>query len=105
MKLAVIKTGGKQYKVKKGDVLKFEKLPGEKDTEIIFDKVLLTSDGEEGKELQIGSPFIKGAQVKAKIMTQGRARKVTGIKYKPKIRYRIKYGHRQAFTQVKILAV
>ena len=104
MKFAVIKTGGKQYKVKKGDVLKVEKLDGEKDAEIIFDKILLTSD-ETGKELQIGDPYIKGAEVKAKIMKQGRTRKVTGIKYKPKVRYRIKYGHRQAFTELKIATV
>ena len=104
MKLAVIRTGGKQYKVKKGDILKVEKLSGEKDTELTFDKVLLTSD-ETGKDLQVGNPYVKDAKVKAKIMEQGRARKVTGIKYKPKVRYRIKYGHRQAFTQVKISAV
>ena len=104
MKLAVIQTGGKQYKVKKGDVLRVEKLPGEKDKEITFDKVLLISD-KAGKEFQLGDPYVKGAKVKAKVMEQGRARKITGIKYKPKVRHRIKYGHRQMFTQVKILEI
>lgn len=104
MKIAIIKSGGKQYKVQTGTVLKVEKLAGEKNSDIIFDKVLLISD-EAGNDLQLGNPYLANAQVKAKILEQGRAKKVTGIKYKPKVRHRIKFGHRQMFTKVQILAV
>lgn len=97
----VIKTGGKQYKVKKGDTLKIEKLAQDMGKLIEFDKVLLVSDGTE-KGTKIGQPYIEGAKVTAEILEQGRAKKVTIIKYKRKTRYRRKRGHRQPFTKVKI---
>ncbi|MBU2575526.1 50S ribosomal protein L21 [Patescibacteria group bacterium] len=101
---AVIKTGGKQYKVKKGDKLKVEKLDAEKDKSIDFDEVLLVAD-EKGEDVKIGAPLVKGAKVSAKVLEQGRAKKIDVIKYKRKIRYKKKYGHRQLFTEVLIQAI
>ncbi len=100
-KLAVIKTGGKQYLVKPGDKLKVEKLPQDEGKSFNFDKILLLVDG---KELKIGCPYLKNAKVKAKVLTQGRARKIKVTHYKPKTRYYKTYGHRQPYTQVKILS-
>lgn len=97
---AIIETGGKQYKVAAGDSLKVEKLAEAKAKgEVVFDKVLLMADGEK---VQIGNPYLKGATVTAKFEEEGRAKKITVIKYKAKSRYRIKNGHRQPFTKVKI---
>ena len=93
MTIAVIKTGGKQYKVSKDEVLKVEKLKGEKGDKIKFDKVLLISD-EKGAKLQVGQPLIEGHAVEAEIIEQGRDKKVIIIKYKRKTRYRRKQGHR-----------
>ena len=100
---AVIKTGGKQYKVKEGEVLKIEKIAGAAGDKIDFE-VLLLAD-EEGKDVKIGKPLVSGAKVVAEILEQGRARKVNIIKYKPKVRYRRKAGHRQMYTKVKIASV
>ncbi|MFA6253679.1 MAG: 50S ribosomal protein L21 [Candidatus Paceibacterota bacterium] len=96
---AIIETGGKQYKVAAGDSLKVEKLPKTDKGEVIFDKVLLVADGEK---VQVGDPYLKGATVTAKFEEDGRAKKIVVIKYKAKSRYRIKTGHRQPFTKVKI---
>ncbi|OIO49380.1 MAG: 50S ribosomal protein L21 [Parcubacteria group bacterium CG_4_9_14_0_2_um_filter_41_8] len=98
---AVIKTGGKQYKVKKGDKVKIEKLDIEEGKQVNFDEVLLVSD-KEGEDIKIGAPVVVGAKVIAKVLLQGRAKKIDVIKYKRKIRYRKKHGHRQAFTEVLI---
>jgi len=97
----VIKTGGKQYKVTKGQLMKFEKLPGEVGDKIEFDQVLLKSD-DKGSKLEIGKPFLKDAKVEAEILEQARDKKVIVVKYKRKTRYRRKAGHRQHFTKVKI---
>lgn len=97
---AVITTGGKQYKVQAGDILEVEKLEGEVDAQISFDKVLLTANDEA--TIAVGAPYVAGAKVSATILEQGRGDKVTIIKYKPKVRYRRKMGHRQMFTKVKI---
>lgn len=99
--IAVIKTGGKQYKVKEGDKLKVEKLSGEKDGKITFDQVLLIAD-KDGQNVKVGTPTVSGAKVEATVLAQGRAKKITVVKYKPKVRYYKKTGHRQAFTEVKI---
>jgi large subunit ribosomal protein L21 len=101
--IAVIKTGGKQYRVKEGEILKIEKIVGNAGDKIDFE-VLLLSD-EEGKDAKIGKPFVDGAKVSGEILEQGRARKVNVIKYKPKVRYRRKAGHRQMYTKVKIASV
>ena len=104
MTIAVIKTGGKQYKISKDEVLKVEKLKGEKGDKINFDKVLLISD-EKGAKLQVGQPFVEGQAVAAEILEQGRDKKVIIIKYKRKTRYRRKQGHRQEYTKVKITKI
>ena len=98
--IAVIKTGGKQYIVKEGTTLNVEKLSGETGGTIIFDQVLLM--GDEGGEVKVGTPTVAGAKVEATILEQGRAPKITVIKYKRKVRYKRKVGHRQHFTKVKI---
>lgn len=100
--LAVIKTGGKQYLVEPGKKLKVEKLKEEEGKEITFDQVLLIGEGDE---IKIGTPFIEGAKVKAKILSHGKDDKVIVFKYKPKKRYQIKKGHRQPYTEVEIIKV
>ncbi len=97
---AVIKTGGKQYLVKKGDKIKIEKLEIEEGKAVHFAEVLFMGDKDKVK---IGSPFVKGAKVEGKVLKQGRAKKVTGIKHKAKKRYKVKFGHRQMFTEVEII--
>ncbi len=101
MNLAVIKTGGKQYIVKPNDKLKIEKLPEETGDKFVFDQILMISD-ENGNDLQVGDPLVKGAKVEAEILEQGRDKKIRVTKYKNKTRYHKVYGHRQSFTQVKI---
>lgn len=112
--LAVIKTGGKQYLVKPGDKIKIEKLDpigktlssnwaGKKDdSEVIFDEVLLL---EKNNKLEIGTPFIKGAKVEAKILKQGKGNKIIIFKYKAKKRYSRKIGHRQPYTEIEITGI
>lgn len=96
---AVIQTGGKQYRVTPGELVKVEKLPGNKGDQITFDKVLLTSDGET---INVGSPFLSDIKVQGRIARQGRDRKVLVFKYKRRKDYRKKIGHRQSFTLVKV---
>ena len=98
MKLAVIKTGGKQYLIKEGDRLKIEKINAEEGDNFDFDKVLLVSD----KEVNIGAPLVEGVKVSAKVLKQGRSRKIVVFHYHSKTRYKKKAGHRQHFTEVKI---
>ena len=99
---AVVATGGKQYKVQQGDILRVEKLTGEVGSEVAFDQVLLFSDGEN---MQIGQPVLEGAVVKGHIVEQGRSKKVIVFKYKRRKRYRRKQGHRQQYTAIKIDAI
>ena len=94
---AIIATGGKQYKVSEGDVIKVEKLDVEAGNTVTFDTVLAVSD----KDLKVGSD-VASASVTATVMDQGRSRKVVVYKYKRKTGYHKKNGHRQAYTQVKI---
>lgn len=104
MEFAVIATGGKQYKVSKGDTLKIEKMIGEFKVgdKIVFDKVLLV---EDGKDTTIGTPYIKEASVEATLEEVGRNKTVDVIKYKQKSRYFKKNGHRQPWFKVKISAI
>jgi large subunit ribosomal protein L21 len=104
MEFAVIKTGGKQYKVSSGDFVSIEKIKGEykKGDKISFDKVLLVDDG---KDTTIGTPYIKGAKVDAEITEIGRGRTVLVLKYKQKSRYLRRNGHRQPYFQVKITSI
>lgn len=101
MEFAVIQTGGKQYKVAKGDTIRVEKLGDDlkKGDKVTFDQVLLVDDGAT---TTVGAPFISGAKVMATFESAGRAPKVTVIKYKQKSRYFKKNGHRQPFSSVKI---
>jgi large subunit ribosomal protein L21 len=100
MTFFIIQTGGKQYKVSSGQKLKIEKLDVGKDDRIVFDKVLLTADGDNVK---IGTPYVEGAKIEAKILKQGRERKKIVFKYSPKSRYRKKKGHRQEFTELETI--
>lgn len=98
-KIAVIKTGGKQYVVREGDVLQVEKLP-ESQGGVVFDNVLLVADTEGGK-VELGNPKLS-VTVSAKVLKQGRSPKVRVVHYKAKVRHHKVYGHRQPFTQVKV---
>lgn len=105
MEFAVIKTGGKQYKVSVGESVNIEKMLGEhkEGDKITFDKVLLVDNGKD--TTTIGTPYINGAKVEAVLEKIGRAKKVLVIKYKQKSRYYKKNGHRQPYFQVKISAI
>ncbi len=100
--LAAIKTGGKQYLVSPGQKIKIEKIEADSGKEIIFDEVLLV---EKNKKLEIGVPFIKGAKVIGKILSQGKGKKVIAFKYKSKTRRKTKKGHRQPFTEIEIVKI
>ncbi len=102
--IAVIKTGGKQYKVKNGDKIKVEKMDEKEGKTIKLKDILLIAD-DKGKEVKVGTPTVKGATVEVKVLEHGKAKKVRVIKYKPKVRYRKEYGHRQPFTKLEILSI
>ena len=99
---AVIKTGGKQYRVAEGDELRIEKLPGEVGDTVMFDQVLLTSDGEI---VEMGQPFLENLKVAGLITGHGKHRKVLVVKYKRRKGYRRKNGHRQQFSLVRISGI
>lgn len=99
--IAVIETGGKQYLVKAGDALKIEKIAGEANTEVVFDKVLMLAD-ETTNEVKVGAPYISGAKVTATVLAQSRSAKIRVVKYKRKVRYCKTQGHRQDYTKVKV---
>ena len=102
MNFAVIKTGGKQYKVSPGQKIKIEKKDAEENKGVVFDEVLLIDDG---KKVEVGQPLVKGAKVEGKILKQDRADKITIFKYKSKKRYQVKRGHRQPFSLVEITKI
>ena len=95
---AIIETGGKQIKVEQGQEVYIEKLDGEVKEAVTFDKVLFVG----GEDVKVGVPFVEGATVTAKVVKQGRGKKITVFKYKPKKNYHKKLGHRQPFTKVVI---
>ncbi|MBI4132252.1 MAG: 50S ribosomal protein L21 [Candidatus Sungbacteria bacterium] len=99
---AIIKTGGKQYKVSPGQKLRIEKLNADDGVVVHFPEVLLVADGEK---VDIGTPTVKGAKVDAKVLRQGRYDKKIVFKYHRKTRYRKKKGHRQHFTEVEITKI
>ncbi len=99
---AIIKTGGKQYKVQEGDVVRVEKLDVEEGSVVQFNDVLAISN-DDG--LKVGSPVVDGAVVEANVVSQGKAKKIIVFKYKAKKNYRKKQGHRQPFTQVQITKI
>ena len=99
---AVIKTGGKQYRISPGQKLRVEKLDAAEGSAFQFDQVLLVADGEN---VDVGSPVVSGATVEAKILRQARDRKKIVFKYHSKSRYHKKKGHRQPFTEVEITKI
>ena len=103
LQYAIIVTGGKQYRVKSGDVLFVEKLPVEAGDTVTFDQVLAILDDE--KEAVIGAPLVEGATVTANVVKNGKAKKIHVFKYKAKKNYRRRQGHRQPYTQVQIDAI
>ncbi len=96
---AVIKTGGKQYRVEPGGEVRVEKLEGSVGDEVSFEKVLLTSDGEK---TDVGKPYLENARVVGRLTRQDKKRKILVFKYKRRKGYRRKRGHRQDFSLVKI---
>lgn len=99
---AVIVSGGKQYRVKEGTILKLEKLPAEAGSNIKFDQVLLVdNDGD----VKIGTPVVEGASVTADVIQHGRGKKVEIIKFKRRKHHMKRQGHRQWFTEVKITGI
>ncbi|NOY35583.1 MAG: 50S ribosomal protein L21 [bacterium] len=102
-KFAVIQTGGKQYLVTEGQVLKIEKIKdGKEGKAITFDEILLVVDG---KDIKIGAPFVSGAKVTATIEGDERGKKITVLRYKSKTRYSKKKGHRQTYTKITITSI
>ncbi|QIT56253.1 50S ribosomal protein L21 [Aquisalimonas sp. 2447] len=99
---AVIKTGGKQYRVSEGDILRVEKLDAEAGSSVEFDQVLLVSDGDDVK---IGAPMLEGSKVQAEVTDAGKGEKVHIIKFKRRQNYRRHKGHRQPYTEVKITGI
>lgn len=96
---AVIKTGGKQYKVTEGQTLKVEKLPVDEGGSVELDEVLMVADGDD---VTVGSPFIDGGKVSATVKSQGRGKKIEIIKFRRRKHYRKQQGHRQSFTEIQI---
>lgn len=96
---AIIETGGKQYKVSSGDVLFIEKLEADAETTVTFDKVVAVSNDDT---LSVGAPYVEGATVEAKVLKNGKAKKITVWTYKPKKGKQRKIGHRQPYTKVQI---
>ncbi|MDA3921492.1 MAG: 50S ribosomal protein L21 [Salinisphaera sp.] len=99
---AVIRTGGKQYRVAEGDVLRVEKLDAELGSTIELADVLLISDGDD---VQFGTPLLEGKAVSAEVQTHARADKIEVIKFKRRKKYRRSHGHRQHYTQLKITSI
>jgi len=96
---AVIKTGGKQYRVSEGETLKIEKLEVEPGKKVTFNEVLMIADGEN---VQVGSPLVDKASVEAKVISQGKGKKVNILKFKRRKQFMKKQGHRQLFTEIQI---
>ena len=99
---AIIVTGGKQYSVEQGDIVYIEKLDAEADSEVKFDQVLAV--GEEGS-VKVGAPVVEGASVSAKVIKNGKGKKLNIITYRPKKHSARRMGHRQPYTKVEITAI
>ncbi|HVB83670.1 MAG TPA: 50S ribosomal protein L21 [Rhodanobacteraceae bacterium] len=99
---AVIKTGGKQYRVMQGEVLRVELLDAEVDSTVSFDQVLLVGEGES---IQVGAPLVAGAVVSARVRAHGRADKIRIVKFRRRKHYRKQMGHRQHYTEVEITGI
>ena len=99
---AVIRTGGKQYRVEEGDVVKIEKIEGERGSDLTFDDVLLVGTDDE---THVGTPTVAGASVSGTIVEQDRDKKIIVFKFKRRKNYRRKQGHRQPYTQIQITGI
>lgn len=99
---AVIESGGKQHRVKEGEILQLEKLEAATGEEVEFDKVLMVGEGESVK---IGTPYVEGGKVTAEVLKQGRGKKIHIIKFNRRKHFRKQQGHRQWFTEVKIVGI
>ncbi len=99
---AIIKTGGKQYRVEKGDIISVERLKQEEGDKVVFDEVLVIG---AGNDIKIGNPFVDGAKVFGELLENGKSKKVIVFKYKAKKQYRKKQGHRQLFSKVEITGI
>ena len=99
---AVIESGGKQHKVKSGDVVRLEKLDGEPGAAVSFDKVLLVSEGED---VQVGAPYLDGKKVTGEVVAQTRGEKIKIVKFRRRKHSRTTNGHRQYYTDVKITGI
>lgn len=97
---AIVETGGKQYRVRPGDTIAVERLPGEPGETLDLERVLLV--GGDGSETRLGTPAINGAVVRAEVVEHARGEKIIVFRYKSKVRYRRKTGHRQALTRLRI---
>ncbi len=99
---AVVETGGKQYKVKPGDVLDVGRLPADKGQELVLDRIIaLWGEGEP----EIGAPVVQGARVLAKVVGQVHGPRIEGFRYKPKTRWARRWGHRQPMTRIRIESI
>ncbi len=102
MDYAIFQTGGKQYRVKQGDTIRVESIPGDEGDAIEFDKVLMLSrDGN----VSVGAPTVEGARVTTEVVGKGRGKKIIVFKYKAKTRYRRKNGHRQNYTDLRVIGI
>ena len=99
---AIVESGGKQYRLEVGQTVDVERLDAEVDETVELDRVLVVADGEQ---LQVGTPVLDTARVAATVVEHGRGRKVVIFKYRPKQRYRVKNGHRQEYTRLRIDAI
>jgi large subunit ribosomal protein L21 len=99
MKYAIVEDGGKQYKVSEGSIIDVDHYEAESGDQIELDRILLVSDDNQ---ISIGTPYVQNAKVEATIISHVKGPKITVFKYKPKIRYRVKSGHRQTYTRLRI---
>lgn len=99
---AIIETGGRQVSIQQGDEVQIEKIPGETGQEYEFNRVLAIVDGDKSVW---GTPYLAGSKVRAKIIKHAQSKKIDVLRYKPKVRYRKKYGHRQPYTKIQILEI
>lgn len=99
---AVIKTGGKQYRVAEGDVLRIEKIDAEEGAAVTLDQVLMVADGDD---IKVGAPLLDGGSVAATVVRHGQGKKITAVKFKRRKNYRREFGHRQWFSEIKITGI
>jgi large subunit ribosomal protein L21 len=99
---AVIKTGGKQYRVKEGELVRVESLPAEEGAAVEFDSVLLVADGDD---IKIGTPYLSGGKVTATVSSHGRGKKIEVVKFRRRKHFDKKTGHRQNYTELKITGI